>query len=88
MATIATAEMESRYGSIAFIATFGVDRDLQGRGIGSSLMQRALHHLWKQGLRTVELGVKSHNQKAIRVYEKFGFELVPAKTMTTLRKEM
>ncbi|MHA1963806.1 MAG: GNAT family N-acetyltransferase [Candidatus Thorarchaeota archaeon] len=86
--TIASAEMGSRQGQVAFIATFGVNRELQGRGIGSSLIQRTLYHLWENGMRIVELVVKGHNQRAIRVYERFGFKINTTKTMVTLRIEL
>lgn len=51
-----------------------VDAELQGRGIGAALMKKitaaADHEL---GLRRLELSVLTDNERAIRLYKKFGF---------------
>ena len=53
-----------------------VHDDFQGRGIGSKLMEAALDLAdnWL-GLKRVELTVYTDNAPAIRLYEKFGFEI-------------
>lgn len=48
----------------------------RGMGIGTKLIEHAL--LWaraKKGVEKVALGVFSNNRRAIRLYEKFGFEV-------------
>ncbi|MHA2497207.1 MAG: GNAT family N-acetyltransferase, partial [Candidatus Hodarchaeales archaeon] len=59
--TIATTT-KSTHGTIA---TFGVIPSFQGQGIGSRLMERAIHHLWQTGVRTVDLSVRVKNPQAI-----------------------
>jgi putative acetyltransferase len=60
------------------IATFGmaVHDDFQGRGVGSALMTAMLDLVdnWL-GIRRVEMEVWADNAAAIRLYEKFGFEV-------------
>lgn len=51
-----------------------VDRDYWGMGIGSSLMKLALHQAKENGLEQMELGVYSDNERAIYLYQKYGFQ--------------
>jgi [ribosomal protein S18]-alanine N-acetyltransferase len=46
---------------------------LRKKGIASILLQDALTRLTESGVRTVTLEVRTHNQEAIKLYEKFGF---------------
>lgn len=46
---------------------------LRQKGIASILLEDALKRLSEQGVKTVTLEVRTHNQKAIKLYEKFGF---------------
>lgn len=70
------------------IATFGVIPSFQGKGIGSRLMERALHHLWQAGVRTVDLAVRAKNPQALGVYERFGFQAIPKQTTIVLTKDL
>jgi len=47
--------------------------EVQGRGIGKDLMQKALS--WLGGSKPIVLYGAAYNEKAIRLYEKFGFKL-------------
>lgn len=51
-----------------------IDRDHWGMGIGSSLMKLALHQAKENGLEQMELGVYADNERAIHLYQKYGFE--------------
>lgn len=52
-----------------------VAREAQGQGVGHALMQALCDYadLWAQLLR-IELSVFTDNERAIRLYERFGFE--------------
>ncbi|MEO7716904.1 MAG: GNAT family N-acetyltransferase [Capsulimonas sp.] len=47
-----------------------------GRGIGPRLMQECVETTTGRGLETLWLGVWEHNHRAIRFYQKWGFEEV------------
>jgi ribosomal protein S18 acetylase RimI-like enzyme len=47
-----------------------------GRGIGARLMQECIETAAGRGLETLWLGVWEHNHRAIRFYQKWGFEEV------------
>lgn len=53
----------------------GVLRRYRGRGIGSSLLERCLEEAEARGLERIELDVFASNETAIRLYEKYGFQL-------------
>lgn len=63
-----------------------VHRDYQGKGVGSALLKELLDlaDLWLM-LTRVELTVLSDNEKAIRLYEKFGFKKEGTKRMAVIR---
>jgi RimJ/RimL family protein N-acetyltransferase len=46
-----------------------------GRGVGSLLVKAALEWSQRSGLRRVELTVHTSNDRAVRLYERFGFEV-------------
>ena len=58
------------------IYTLAVDPMLQGQGIARRLLQRSLSHLRAANVRHVYLEVRAANERAIAMYEKFGFALV------------
>ncbi|WP_068112493.1 GNAT family N-acetyltransferase [Tropicimonas marinistellae] len=47
-----------------------------GTGVAELLMKRMMHSVWKQGARGIHLGVAASNARALRFYEKLGFEPV------------
>ena len=53
-----------------------VRKDYWGKGIGSGLMNLLLDFCRKNGAEVVELQVRSDNERAIALYEKFGFEKI------------
>lgn len=64
-----------------------VHRDYQGMGVGQKLMEALLDLAdnWLMLVR-VELGVYTCNEKAIRLYEKMGFEKEGIKRKAAIRK--
>jgi RimJ/RimL family protein N-acetyltransferase len=60
----------------AHVADLGliVAADHRRRGIGSALLQRAVEWAEEVGVEKLELHVFPHNEPAIRLYERFGFE--------------
>ena len=57
----------------AQIANIGVDEMLQHTGIGSMLLSLAIEVAEAKGCETMSLEVRCSNDKAIGLYEKFGF---------------
>lgn len=57
-----------------YLGSFYVLPEYQGRGIGTTLMGKALK--WFGLKSTVELGVASYSKKTIRFYKKFGFQII------------
>jgi ribosomal protein S18 acetylase RimI-like enzyme len=53
----------------------GVHKDYRRQGIGSALLKEALQEAKKRGLERVELGVYASNLPAIRLYEKYEFDI-------------
>jgi len=45
----------------------------RGKGLGTALMAKALHHLKTDGVKIIELGVDGNNLRALKLYRKFGF---------------
>lgn len=58
------------------VADFGmmVATDARGRGLGSALLQAAIGWAGEHGAHKVALQVWPHNEAAIALYRKFGFE--------------
>lgn len=52
----------------------GLLANYRGKGIGGQLMEATLAAAWFIGLTRIELSVNASNKRAIRLYEKFGFE--------------
>jgi putative acetyltransferase len=53
-----------------------VDQDWRRQGIGSQLMAQAIAWAKSTGIISrIELAVFERNEKAIRLYQKFGFEI-------------
>lgn len=59
--------------SQGWIMDFGVLPGCRGKGAGLALLEAAEEHCRQQGIPYLGLAVSSHNVKALRLYEKFGF---------------
>lgn len=58
----------------AYLCSFRIKKECQGRGFGSRLMESVLSYLKGQGLRTVTIGVEETEKATIRLYERLGFQ--------------
>lgn len=59
---------------IGEIRSFHIKKEYQGQGIGTEALKFAIAELKSRGFKTICLWVKKQNTRAIRFYEKFGFE--------------
>ena len=50
-----------------------VKEEQQRRGIGRTLLEHAIRHLWNDEIRSVSLNVLATTTAAVRVYESVGF---------------
>ena len=61
------------YPDEAFVQTLGVAPRAQGEGLGAQLLQALLDEAARRRKTTVSLEVRADNDKAQRLYERFGF---------------
>lgn len=77
-AQFGAAHPDSGYGQGAELRRIYVRAAFQNAGIGTLLMQAALHEL--SGAGDIYLDVWEHNHGAQRLYRRFGFEVVGTRT--------
>jgi len=58
------------------IMSIAVDERYRGNGVGSALLTEAIEGLIARGARYIGLEVRVSNEKAIKLYERFGFRKV------------
>jgi len=79
------AESVLGYGGISVLApdsdlqTLAVRPDTQGVGLGRGLLDACLHAAGRRGATTMLLEVRSDNEPAKGMYEKFGFEVIASR---------
>lgn len=75
-AIIADASMQRFRRRMSHRAEIGISvaKDYWGMGIGSALMAALLSFAKERGIRQLNLEVRSDNERAIRLYQKFGFQ--------------
>jgi ribosomal-protein-alanine N-acetyltransferase len=61
------------YPDEAFVQTLAVAADVQGRGVGSALLTALLDEAGRRRQSRVSLEVRADNDRAIGLYERFGF---------------
>jgi ribosomal protein S18 acetylase RimI-like enzyme len=66
-----------RNGAAGFIQRLAVDPGLEGQGIGTSLLSDGLTWLHRRGVREVLVNTNFDNHRALALYERFGFRLLP-----------
>ena len=59
---------------IAYLGGVAIHPDFMGKGYGKEMMQEILLMAKRVGFKRVELSTATINQKAISLYEKYGFE--------------
>jgi putative acetyltransferase len=64
-----------RTGHTARLDNFAIRPEFQGQGWGAHLLQEIIAELQSQGIKRIDLIVESDNTRAIRLYQKLGFEI-------------
>jgi ribosomal-protein-alanine N-acetyltransferase len=64
------------FGDEAYVQTIGVVRGRWGTGMGSVLLGSLLTTAEQRGAHTIALEVRADNERAHRLYERFGFSIV------------
>jgi RimJ/RimL family protein N-acetyltransferase len=80
----------SKRKAIRYAVTLGmsVGQDWRGQGIGGRLMARAIEWARRAGsIKRIELAVFERNTIAIRLYQKFGFEIEGRRRKAVFRDE-
>lgn len=62
------------HSKIGYIYNFGVDEAYRGQGIGSLLLEKAEVFLRDRGVEAIELSVFCFNRRAVRFYERNGYQ--------------
>lgn len=75
---IGTAALTFEHTSTCELANVSVRSDMQGKGIGKLLIQTCLAAAAKMNLQKVILFSNHQLKTALRLYEKFGFQYIPA----------
>jgi ribosomal protein S18 acetylase RimI-like enzyme len=78
---VGIAEVDARPGDQALQRLY-VDTELQGRGLGRALLEAAFAHPRLAGAERVFLTVWEENERAVGLYERFGFRRVGTTTFT------
>lgn len=66
-----------RNGAAGFIQRLAVERTLESQGIASSLLCDGLNWLQRRGAHEVLVNTNFDNDRALALYERFGFRLLP-----------
>ena len=61
---------------VAFIGFFMVDKELQGRQLGSGIICETAEYLKKIGKRTIRLGIDKGNPQSTHFWRKNGFVMI------------
>lgn len=64
-----------RYRKLLSIDTLCIDEDFRGQGIGTKMLEFAKNIAKEQNCTDMHLTVNPNNEKAIKVYEKFGMKV-------------
>ena len=66
--------LQYRNSHIAYLGGLAIDPSHSGKGYGLTMLKEVLAYAKEQGFLRVELSVATINEKAIRLYEKAGFQ--------------
>ncbi|SKA86576.1 Acetyltransferase (GNAT) family protein [Caloramator quimbayensis] len=59
-----------------YLVNFGIIPEFQGRGFGIYFLNKIVESCRQSGIKKIYLTVDANNQKAINLYEKYGFEFI------------
>jgi ribosomal protein S18 acetylase RimI-like enzyme len=68
-----TFKKHTNYSQIGLIA---VDKDYQGKGIGSQLISEVENYLCKEGIKKLRIPTQLENKEACFFYKKIGYEII------------
>lgn len=63
----------------AYLSAYRVHEDFQGMGLGKLLMKSVIDTLAAEGYSEFTVGVEDDNDRALHIYQKFGFDEVIAR---------
>ncbi len=66
--------LSHRTSHIAYLGGLAIDPEQSGKGLGQEMLHEILMFCKEKGILRLELSTATHNEKAIRLYEKVGFE--------------
>lgn len=66
--------LQHRTSHIAYLGGVAISPERAGSGMGAQMFREILTFARDQQIKRVELSVATYNQRAIRLYEKFGFQ--------------
>lgn len=74
-------ELEAIRGKRAYLFAFRICKDYQNSGLGKYLLKNVINILENKGYCEFTVGVEDNNEKALHIYESFGFkEIIARKT--------
>ena len=65
---------EGRAAHVALLGAIAIDPSEQGSGLARAMLEEAIDALRSEGARRIELTVEADNPRALRFYQKLGFE--------------
>lgn len=68
-------QMDDRTQNSGEINTIGLLPDYRGQGLGKLLLEEALAQLRNYGVKTFKLSVSAKNERALELYQQFGFRI-------------
>lgn len=75
IATYRLIPKANRQAHVVYLGSFGVDLQLKGKGYGYKVLEELKERVFKQGYLRLELTVDLHNEAAIHLYKKAGFDI-------------
>ncbi|WP_425448923.1 GNAT family N-acetyltransferase [Dethiothermospora halolimnae] len=58
----------------AYLCAFRIEKDYQGRGLGSKLMKKVIKRIEEKGFNEITIGVDDNDEKLINMYNAWGFD--------------
>ena len=74
VATYRLISKTHRQAHVVYLGGFSIKSSCKGKGIGTRVLQHICDYCASQGKKRIELTVDIHNEPAIRLYRKLGFE--------------